>query len=236
MRHEQPGHLRRGRRGRGQGLRHGPVDATTWKRRSFPTRPPYGSAKDPSTSPGWSRRTSSAATCRSAIGIRWTAASSSTCGILRSWPRSRFRGAPHPAAATSHPPGRAAARIAEILVLCRSASAPTTPCASCCRRVQSPKHLRRHVGAFRIAPRMMPTRHSGSAVIEGRELRDPAPNPGQQTHACHAAHRIPEARLSLCKNFSDERLRELGEAPARSRPAMKPSRTRATKPRTSLWC
>ena len=137
---------RRGRAGGGQAdqrPRDGPPDEArrcrTSRRPSSATRPSSGARRTRSTSPGWSRATSSTATCRSPTGARRTARSSSTCA-------SRSSSSSRPSRAPSTSRSRSSARAS----------------ASCRRTGRSSPSA---------APRGAPTTRRGSSLQNGFKAR-----------------------------------------------------------------
>ena len=140
------------------------VRFTIWKSRSFAMRRPLAAPRIRSTSRGWSRRTSSAATCRFATGTLSTPGSSLMCAILRNSPWNRYRARSisrcrNSARAWTNSPAtarfssfadRASAPTTQRVFSCRTDSKPATSPAACChdrtrrrRRVKEPSDFRR---------------------------------------------------------------------------------------------
>ena len=119
----------------------------TSRRPSSATRPSSAAQRTRSTSPGWSRATSSAATCRSRTGARRTARSSSTCASRSSSSSRASRRRQHPAPPAPRAPRRAAEGPGDPrhlpfrgTRLLRDADPPA-------ERLQGPEPLRRHAVA-----------------------------------------------------------------------------------------
>ena len=95
--------------------------------------------RTPSTSRGWSPRTTFAATCRSATGTRWIASSSSMCAILRNLPWSPFRARTISRCRSSAHAWANSPAIVKSASFAAPHSAPTTRRASFCRTGSRPE-------------------------------------------------------------------------------------------------